>query len=60
MRNASASMADTSRLEDWQAEPPYDDRKSLLVLILRGLNQMLIEKAFAMFCGALIAEGRVS
>jgi G3E family GTPase len=56
-----------TRLDDWPAEAPYNDRKSRLVFIVRGLDQMLIEKAFAMFCGvldgerreALVAEGRL-
>lgn len=56
-----------TRLDDWPAEAPYNDRKSRLVFIVRGLDQLLIEKAFAMFCGvldgerreALVAEGRM-
>lgn len=44
-----------------------NNRKSRLVFIVRGLDQMLAEKAFAMFCGvldherreALVAEGRI-
>ena len=56
-----------ARLDEWPAEAPYNDRKSRLVFIVRGLDQLLIEKAFAMFCGvldderreALVAEGRM-
>ena len=56
-----------TRLDDWPAEAPYNDRKSRLVFIVRGLDKLLIEKTFAMFCGvrdgehpeALVAEGRM-
>lgn len=56
-----------TRLDEWPAEAPCNDRKSRLVFIVHGLDQMLIEKAFAMFCGvldgerreALVAEGRL-
>ena len=40
-----------TRLDDWPVEAPYSDKKSRLVFIVRGLDQLLIEKAFAMFCG---------
>jgi G3E family GTPase len=41
-----------SRLDDWPAEAPYNDRKSRLVFIVRDLPQSMIEQAFAMFCNA--------
>jgi hypothetical protein len=41
-----------TRLDDWPTEAPYDDRKSRLVFIVRGLDQLLIEVPFAMFCEA--------
>ncbi|UCV12741.1 GTP-binding protein [Dechloromonas denitrificans] len=56
-----------TRLDEWPAEAPYNDKRSRLVFIVRGIDQLLIEKAFAMFCGvldgerreALVAEGRM-
>lgn len=54
-------------LDEWPSVAPYNDRKSRLVFIVCGLDQMLIEKAFALCCGvlddsrhaALVAEGRL-
>jgi len=40
-----------TRLDDWPAEAPYNDRKSRLVFIVRDLDQSLVETAFSMFCG---------
>ncbi|WP_412479785.1 CobW family GTP-binding protein [Azonexus sp. IMCC34839] len=40
-----------SRIDDWPAEAPYNDRKSRLVFIVRDIPQAMIEQAFAMFCG---------
>jgi G3E family GTPase len=45
-----------NRLDAWPAEAPYNDRKSRLVFIVRALDQLLIEKAFVMFCGGLEGE----
>lgn len=41
-----------SRLEEWPAGAPYNDRRSRLVFIVRDIPQAMIEQAFAMFCGA--------
>ena len=41
-----------SRLDDWPAEAPYNDRRSRLIFIVRDLPQSMIEQAFAMFCNA--------
>ncbi|WP_306602749.1 GTP-binding protein [Azonexus sp.] len=41
-----------TRLDDWPADAPYNDRQSRLVFIVRDLDQSLVEQAFAMFCGA--------
>lgn len=54
-------------LDAWPNAAPYNDRKSRLVFIVRGLDQMLVEKAFALCCGeldterreTLVAEGRL-
>lgn len=40
-----------SRLDDWPAQAPYNDRQSRLVFIVRDVDQSLVEQAFAMFCG---------
>ena len=40
-----------TRLDDWPAEAPYNDRKSRLVFIVRDLDRSLVETAFSMFCG---------
>ena len=40
-----------SRLDDWPAEAPYNDRRSRIVFIVRDVPQAMIEQAFAMFCG---------
>jgi G3E family GTPase len=47
-----------TRLNEWPAEAPYNDKRSRLVFIVRGIDQLLIEKAFAMFCGVLDGERR--
>ena len=36
-----------TRLDDWPADPHCNDRKSRLVFIVRGLDQGVIEQAFA-------------
>jgi G3E family GTPase len=38
-------------LAAWPAEPPYGDRRSRLVFIVRDMERGLVEQAFAMFCG---------
>jgi G3E family GTPase len=48
----------STSLDHWPSEAPYCDRKSRLVFIVRGLDQLLIEKAFVMFCGVLDGERR--
>lgn len=40
-----------TRLDDWPAEAPYNDRKSRLVFIVRDVDRSLVETAFSMFCG---------
>lgn len=40
-----------SRLDDWPAQAPYNDRRSRLVFIVRDIPRGMIEQAFAMFCG---------
>ena len=40
-----------ARIDDWPAQPPYNDQKSRLVFIVRDVPQSMIEKAFEMFCG---------
>ncbi|KAB2915799.1 MAG: GTP-binding protein, partial [Dechloromonas sp.] len=41
-----------SRLDDWPAAAPYNDKRSRLVFIVRDIPQAMIEQAFTMFCGA--------
>jgi len=38
-------------LPAWPAEPPYNDRRSRLVFIVRDMERSLVDQAFAMFCG---------
>src|SRR5574343_528197 len=40
-----------ARIDDWPAQPPYNDQKSRLVFIVRDVPQSMIAKAFEMFCG---------
>ena len=37
-----------ARIDDWPAQPPYNDQKSRLVFIVRDVPQSMIEKAFEM------------
>jgi G3E family GTPase len=42
-----------TRLDAWPEQAPYNDRQSRLVFIVRDLEQSLVEKIFAMFCGVM-------
>jgi G3E family GTPase len=42
-----------TRLAAWPEQAPYNDRNSRLVFIVRNLEQSVIEKIFAMFCGVM-------
>ena len=42
-----------ARLDAWPEQAPYNDRKSRLVFIVRDLQQSVVEKVFAMFCGVV-------
>jgi hypothetical protein len=42
-----------TRLDAWPEQAPYNDRKSRLVFIVRDLEQSVVEKIFAMFCGVM-------
>ena len=42
-----------TRLDAWPEQAPYNDRNSRLVFIVRDLEQSVVEKIFAMFCGVM-------
>ncbi len=42
----------STSLEHWPDTPPYQDRKSRLVFIVRDLQPALVEQAFVLFCNA--------
>lgn len=47
-------------LEAWPITPPYNDRKSRLVFIVRDLQQGLVEQAFRAFCEPRSAENAIA
>lgn len=42
----------SSSLDKWPDLPPYNDRHSRLVFIVRDMQQALVEQAFVLFCNA--------